>query len=124
LKSPAVIPARLSKRKECFMLEDFVKVARTDELSPGQMKLIEIGDDRILLVNLEGEYHAMDEICSHAFAALSEGDLTGEEVECPLHGSAFNVKTGEALSPPADEALTVYSVRVEDNDILIGPPNV
>ena len=103
------------------MPEDFVKVAQTDELSPGQMKLVELGDERILLVNLEGEYHAVSEICSHAFAPLSEGDLSGEEVECPLHGSVFSVTTGETLSPPAFEALNVYPVRVEGGDILIGP---
>lgn len=103
------------------MPENFVKVAQTGDLSPGQMKLVEIGDERILLTNLGGEYHAVAEVCSHAFAPLSEGDLTNEEVECPLHGSVFNVKTGEVLSPPADESLTVYPVRVEGSDILVGP---
>lgn len=103
------------------MPEDFVKVAQTEELSPGQMKLIELGDERILLVNVEGEFHAIDDICTHAYASLSEGDIIGEEVECPLHGSAFSVKTGEAISPPADEALQRYQVRVEGSDILIGP---
>ena len=103
------------------MPENFVKVAQTSDLSPGQMKLVEIGDERILLSNLEGEYHAVAEVCSHAFAPLSEGDLSGEEVECPLHGSVFNAKTGEVLSPPADEGLTVYPVRVDGSDILVGP---
>ena len=105
------------------MPEDYVKVAQTDDLSPGQMKLVELGDERILLVNVEGEYHAVSEICTHAFAPLSQGEFSGEEVECPLHGSAFSVKTGEALVPPADEGLTVYPVRVDGSDILIGPPS-
>ena len=104
------------------MPEEFVKVAQTDELSPGQMKLVELGDERILLVNLAGEYHAVNEVCSHAYAPLSEGDLVGEEVECPLHGSVFSARTGEALSPPADESLTIYAVRVDGNDVLVGPP--
>lgn len=103
------------------MPEDYVKVARTDELSSGQMKLVEVGEERILLANVEGEYHAVAEVCTHAYAPLSEGELNGEEVECPLHGSVFSAKTGEALSPPADESLTVYPVRVEGSDILIGP---
>ena len=104
------------------MPQDFVKAASTDELSPGQMKLVEMGDERILLVNLEGEYHAVDEVCTHAFAPLSEGDLSGEEVECPLHGGVFSTRTGEALSPPPSDALIVYQVRVEGSDVLIGPP--
>ena len=103
------------------MPEDYVKVAQTDELSTGQMKLVELGDERILLANVEGEYHAVAEVCTHAYAPLSEGDLVGGELECPLHGSVFSAKTGEALSPPADEPLTVYPVRVEGNDILVGP---
>ena len=105
------------------MPDSFVKVAQTDEISPGQMKLVELGDERILLVNLEGEFHAIDEVCTHAFAPLSEGGLSGEEVECPLHGGVFSVKSGEALSPPPSETLIVYPVRVEGNDILVGPPN-
>ena len=104
------------------MPDDFVKAAQVGELSPGQMKLVELGDERILLVNLAGEYHAVDEICTHAFAPLSEGDLSAGEVECPLHGSVFNVTTGEAIAAPAYEGLTVYTVRVEGSDILIGPP--
>ena len=104
------------------MPEDFVKVAQTGELPPGQMKLVELGDERILLVNLSGEYHAVDEVCTHAFAPLSGGDLTGEEVECPSHGSVFSVKTGKVVSPPAGNALAVYQVKVEGSDILIGPP--
>jgi 3-phenylpropionate/trans-cinnamate dioxygenase ferredoxin subunit len=104
------------------MPQDFVKAASTDELSPGQMKLVEMGEERILLVNLEGEYHAVDEVCTHAFAPLSEGDLSGEEVECPLHGSVFSARTGEVLTPPAGDALIVYQVRVEGGDVLIGPP--
>jgi nitrite reductase/ring-hydroxylating ferredoxin subunit len=104
------------------MPQDFVKVAQTGDLSPGQMKLVEIGDERILLCNVEGEYHAVDDVCTHAYAPLSEGGLSGEEVECPLHGSVFSVRTGEALSPPADDTLTIYPVQVEGSDILIGPP--
>ena len=104
------------------MPQDFVKAAKTDELSPGQMKLVELeNDERILLANVNGEYHAVSEACTHADFALSEGDIMGKEVECPLHGSVFDVTTGGALSPPADEPLTVYPVRIEDGDILIGP---
>ena len=104
------------------MPEEFVKVAQTDELEPGQMKTVDVGDERILLVNVNGSYHAVEDTCSHAFAPLSEGEMSGEEVECPLHGSVFSVTTGEALSPPASEPLNLYQVRVEGNDILVGPP--
>ena len=104
------------------MPDDFVKVAQTDELQPGQMKAVDAGDDRILIVNVNGEYRALDETCTHALAGLSEGEIVGGELECPLHGATFDLDTGEALSPPASQPLTTYQVRVEGGDILVGPP--
>ncbi len=103
------------------MPKEFVKVAKAGDITPGKMRLIKLGRERILLVNLGGHYHAVDDECTHASASLSDGELTGEEVECPLHGSAFNVKTGKATSPPADEPVKTYAVRVQGNDILVGP---
>ncbi len=99
----------------------FVKVAQLDELSPGEMMVVEVGDDRILLANVEGNVHAIDDICSHAYASLSEGDLSGQEVECPLHGAAFDLVSGQPVSPPATEGVKVYELRIEGQDILLGP---
>ena len=101
---------------------DFVKVAELGELSPGKMKYVEVGSDQVLLANVDGTIYACDNVCTHAFAPLAEGALAGEEVECPLHGSVFNVTTGEVIDPPADESLRVFQVRIEGNDILVGPP--
>jgi len=100
----------------------FVKVAQVGELSPGETKMVEIGHDQILLANVDGNIYACDDICSHAYASLSEGDLNGAEVECPLHGSVFNVITGEALTPPAEERLRLFEVRIQGQDIMVGPP--
>ena len=99
----------------------FVKVAEVDELSPGNMKMVEVGDDQVLLANVEGFIYACDDVCTHAFAPLSRGDLDGEQVECPLHGSVFNVTTGEVIGTPADENLRVFQVRIDGQDILVGP---
>ena len=99
----------------------FVKVAQLDELSPGEMMVVEMGDDRILLANVEGNVHAIDDICSHAYASLSEGDLNGQEVECPLHGAAFDLVSGQPITPPATEGIKVYELRIEGQDILLGP---
>ena len=99
----------------------FVKVAEVGEISPGEMKVVEVGEAQILLVNVEGNIHACDDICSHAYASLSEGDLNGDEIECPLHGSAFNVITGEALTPPAEDSIRVFEVRIDGQDVLVGP---
>lgn len=102
-------------------MQDFIKVASTDELQPGAMKLVEVADERILLVNHEGRLYAWTEECTHAGGSLSEGDLNGNEVECPLHGSRFDVTTGEVTEGPADEALGRYAVRVSGKDVFVGP---
>ena len=99
----------------------FVKVADLGELSPGEMKYAKVGDDQVPLANVEGTIYACDNVCTHAYAPLAEGALDGEQVECPLHGSVFNVTTGEVIDPPADESLRVSEVRIEGNDILVGP---
>ncbi len=100
---------------------DFVKVAEVSEIPPGDMKAVRVGNEEILLVNIDGDFHACDDVCSHSYASLSEGDLDGAEVQCPLHGATFNVSTGQVLTPPATEALRRFEVRVEGADVLIGP---
>ena len=101
----------------------FVKVAQVSEISPGEMITVDFpSGDAVLIANVEGVFHACDDICSHAYASLSEGDINGAEVECPLHGAVFNITTGEALTPPAEAPIKVYQVQVEGDDILVAPP--
>lgn len=101
--------------------KDFVPVARVAEIRPGKIKLVEVRGERVLLVNVTGNYYAVQEVCPHAGGCLSEGVLEGSEIECPWHGARFSVTTGEVATPPALQALTRYAVRVEGDDILIGP---
>ena len=102
-------------------MEDFVKVAQTAALAEGEIMLVEVGGERILLSNVDGSFYAIGEVCSHAEGPLSEGSVEGEEVECPWHGSLFNLKTGEPTGSPAAEPVPHYAVRVEGDDILVGP---
>ncbi len=101
----------------------FVKVAQVSEISPGEMITVDYPTgDAVLIANVNGVIHACDDICSHAYASLSEGDIDGAEVECPLHGAVFNITTGEALTPPADSPIKVYQVQIEGDNILVAPP--
>jgi nitrite reductase/ring-hydroxylating ferredoxin subunit len=102
--------------------EGFVKVAEVGDITPGDMKMVKVGNEEVLLVNVDGDIHACDDICTHSYASLSEGDLSGTDIECPLHGALFNVTTGEVITPPATLALRVFQVRIEGQDILVGPP--
>ena len=102
-------------------MEDFVKVAQSGELIPGATKLVEVDDEQIVLANLDGTVVAFTNVCTHAGCDLAEGQLEGEELECECHGSRFSVRTGAVLNGPAIEPLTLYSVRIEGDDLLVGP---
>lgn len=101
------------------MSGNFVKAASARALKPGSMQRIEMAGKKILLANVDGQFYAMDDTCSHEDASLCTGSLKGELVKCPLHGSRFNVRTGEVLEEPAVENLHTYMLRVEGDDILI-----
>ncbi|MBI2856382.1 MAG: non-heme iron oxygenase ferredoxin subunit [Chloroflexi bacterium] len=102
-------------------MANFVRVASTSDLPPGETILVEVEGEPILLANVGGEFYAVTETCTHAECPLSEGSLEGNVLECPCHGSQFNVTTGEVIAAPAEEPLTKYPVRVEGDDVLIGP---
>ncbi len=98
------------------------KVATTDELGPGQVKPLRVSGDRIALYNSGGDFHAIGDTCTHAGGVLSSGDFDGEYVQCPRHGAEFEVKTGDALTPPARGPVPRYDVRVEDGDVYVALP--
>ena len=100
-------------------MSEYTKVASLSELSFGEMKMVTVDEEDILLANVDGTIHAVSDLCSHADASLSDGYIEEGEVECPLHGSRFNLTTGEALNLPADEPLKVYEIKVEGDDILV-----
>jgi nitrite reductase/ring-hydroxylating ferredoxin subunit len=98
---------------------DFVKVAETKDIQPSNMKAFELAGEKICIVNVEGNYYALGNVCTHVGGPLDEGTLEGYEVECPWHGSKFDVRTGEPTKPPARQAVPKYEVKIEENDILV-----
>ncbi|HUL40629.1 MAG TPA: non-heme iron oxygenase ferredoxin subunit [Burkholderiales bacterium] len=100
-------------------MAEFVKVAKTEDIAPGQGKAVEVGEKTIALFNVDGKYFAINDTCSHHGGPLSEGDLNGKEVTCPWHGAAFDVTTGEVLGPPATVGVVSYHVRVSGSDIEV-----
>lgn len=104
------------------MAQEFVKVANVDEVSPGNMISVEIEGRPILIANVDGELFAIGDECTHAGSLLSGGYLDGCRVECPTHGALFDLKTGEAVSPPADAGTPAYCVKVDGQSILVGLP--
>ncbi|MDZ7361371.1 MAG: non-heme iron oxygenase ferredoxin subunit [candidate division KSB1 bacterium] len=100
-------------------MAQFIKVASTDEIAPGAAKQVEVNDKSIALFNLDGNYYAIDNTCTHRGGPLAEGFVEGEEVTCPWHGAQFNIKTGAVVGPPAVQNVARYNVRVQGNDIEV-----
>lgn len=100
-------------------MSDFQTVARADEIEPGEMRQVRVGRKRICVLNVEGEFFAIDDTCTHEEASLCEGELFGDIVECPLHGAAFNVRTGEVEAFPAVVPVETYQVRIVDGEIQV-----
>lgn len=98
---------------------ELIRVAGVSEIAPGEAKAFEIGSKTVCVVNLDGEFYAFDEYCTHAGAPLSEGTFYDGKVECPWHCAEFDVKTGEALSPPAPCGVQCHKAAVEGDDIKI-----
>ena len=102
-------------------MEGFQKVTNASDLPEGRMMVVEVGSESILLANVSGEFYAIAEACSHFGGPLADGWLNGDEVECPWHGSRFCLKTGEVVKQPATEPVARYSVRIEGDDVYVGP---
>ena len=99
--------------------ETWVTVAKRSAINPGDVLGVTLGEREIALYNLDGEIYATDNLCTHAYALLSQGWLDGEVIECPLHGGRFEVKTGKGLGPPINDDLKTYPVRVTGDDVQI-----
>jgi len=97
----------------------FVRVANKDDLSPGGVKVVEVGEEEIALCNVEGQVYAVANICTHDNSPLGAGHLIGSEIECPRHGARFDVRTGEAKTLPAVVPLPSFEVKVQGDDIVV-----
>ena len=97
----------------------WVRAAARAELHEGDVLGVEIAGRSIALYDVDGEVFATDNICTHAYAQLSDGWLDGDAIECPLHAARFDVKTGKVLCPPATEDLKTYPVRIAGDDIEV-----
>ena len=106
-------PARVSRHA----------VATLADLPPGTMRSFEVGGRKIIVVNLDGELHALDGICSHAYSELDKGFFMGDLVTCALHLSQFDVRTGEPISPPATDPLRRYPVAAEGETVYVDIPD-
>lgn len=106
---------------------NFIKALQTKDLNPGSKLKVTIEGNAILLANVGGSFYAIDNKCPHLGRSLADGNLDGENIVCPRHGSVFSVKSGKLISPgkllfmkinPHDAKS--YPVKVEGDDVLVG----
>ncbi len=97
----------------------WIAVAREGELTPARMKRVSHAGKRLLLVNAEGQYYCVDEMCSHEDYSLWFGCVKGRTIKCSLHGSYFDLASGQPLNEPADCPLRTYPVKLEDGSVWI-----
>ena len=100
-------------------MAEWVNVAPAKDFRPGTSRRVETDDVTIAVFNLDGEYHAIEDVCTHDYSALEGGEVEGDEIICPRHGARFNIKTGEALTAPAYEPLATFPVRVENGIVQV-----
>ena len=101
-----------------------IRACTLSELDDKKPLAVEVGDVAVVLVRDGDEVHALRDECSHASLSLSDGEVTRQGVECFLHGSCFDLRTGMPSSPPATEPVDVYAVRVDGDDVLVDPTKV
>jgi nitrite reductase (NADH) small subunit/3-phenylpropionate/trans-cinnamate dioxygenase ferredoxin subunit len=99
-------------------MNEYVAVAETSSLAPGEGRTVEIRGRRIALWNVEGRFHAIDDTCPHRGGPLGAGVLDGGRVHCPLHGWAFDPTTGACLTNPA-RPVACHPTRVEDGQVWV-----
>ena len=100
-------------------LDGFVAVTPASELPPGAMKWVVIDRERVLVANVGGSFYALRDVCGHAGAPLSTGELVGYVIECPLHYACFDIRTGKLLSGPVSGDVPTYQVRVEGDTVYV-----
>jgi 3-phenylpropionate/trans-cinnamate dioxygenase ferredoxin component len=100
-------------------MSDWVKVANVGEIPPGGSKLADVDGGMVLVCNVDGEYHAIDDMCTHDGGTLSGGTVQGEEIICPRHAARFNIRTGEVTAPPAFEPVHVFPLRIRGEAIEV-----
>jgi nitrite reductase/ring-hydroxylating ferredoxin subunit len=98
----------------------WVRACEANELGDGEAVVVDRSPDPpIAVFNVDGEFYAVDDTCTHEEYSLSDGYIDDDVVECALHMARFNVRTGKVLSLPATQDLTAYAVKVQDGSVFV-----
>ena len=100
----------------------FIQICSISEVRPGERIYVELEEKNIVIFNIESQFYALEDACSHDKGPIGSGEVEGLEVICPRHGARFNIQNGKALSMPAVKDIVYYPVREREGKIEIGLP--
>jgi 3-phenylpropionate/trans-cinnamate dioxygenase ferredoxin subunit len=103
-------------------MSDWINVARASELTAGTWRSVDLDGTMVAVFNLDGEYYAIEDVCTHDGGILSGGEVERDEIVCPRHGAHFSIKTGKALTPPAYQDVATFPVRVQQGVVQVRDP--
>jgi 3-phenylpropionate/trans-cinnamate dioxygenase ferredoxin subunit len=102
----------------------FVTVARVDDVAPGTVRVVQLdGHSLCLGLTEDGEWGAIDNVCTHDGGTLGEGELDDSAVECPRHGGRFDLFSGRVLALPPVRAVNAYAARVDGDEVQVELPD-
>ncbi|HLF29340.1 MAG TPA: non-heme iron oxygenase ferredoxin subunit [Anaerolineae bacterium] len=102
-------------------MAEFVTVAKTAEIAPGTVKVISVDGVPMGIANVDGEFYAFGDVCTHDDGPVAEGELDEYQIECPRHGARFDIRTGAVKRLPAPAPIPVFPLRVEGDEIQVSP---
>jgi 3-phenylpropionate/trans-cinnamate dioxygenase ferredoxin subunit len=101
------------------LIVSFERVCALSEVPEEGALGVEVGDTPVAIVRTGDDVYALRDVCSHAEVALSEGEIYDHTIECWLHGSCFDLRTGKPTNPPATQAVPTYRVKIESDDVYV-----
>jgi 3-phenylpropionate/trans-cinnamate dioxygenase ferredoxin component len=103
-------------------MAEFVRACSVAEIPAEGVIGVEIGDIPVAIARADGELFAVHDVCSHEEVALSEGDVYDHTIECWLHGSCFDLRSGKPTGPPATQPVATYPVKIDGDDVYVALP--
>ncbi|HZD17102.1 MAG TPA: non-heme iron oxygenase ferredoxin subunit [Actinomycetota bacterium] len=100
-------------------MADWVTIGSAGEVADGEVNNYSVGERQVSVANVDGDLHGFDDVCTHQQCSLAEGDLDGTVIECPCHGSRFDITTGEAVHGPATDPVDVFEIREQDGELQV-----
>jgi 3-phenylpropionate/trans-cinnamate dioxygenase ferredoxin subunit len=100
-------------------MSGWIDVVVVDELEAGEVTVVDVGDAEVAVFNIDGEFYALADVCTHDGGTLADGTVEGHEIECPRHGARFDIRSGKVTAPPAYEDVTTYPVRVVNGMVQV-----